>query len=818
MSVDESGAPWPYDEPREADDTEPPTWECPGGTCECHPVVDDAELVDHTIYFFDHHTERMPGARCRVLENGRMINLDAPFAKGDGSVSVRIKPTTRHLFLEWAPGDVPQSPYLPYRSRYNVTLGEDTHERVQLRLANLGFVAERDLGGNVADFERGYTYADPPTREPSSIETLLVGYHDSGALPPIGTKVPAEPVKSADKQLAPSLAKKGDENKKQAPAATPKQASTGSASSVILPKIQINLSMAFAVSVDDLSIPEKRTVEALADPEAILKEYGRLVPAKPQGIAIEKATLVAFSDGKELSRAKTGSDGWATLGLEGASPKAKVRIVAVPPDENETAGASKAKKKRLQLNPTNGPAAPRMPGADFTLARMFRLFVLDLTLDEGGRVALTPKGEPDLQKILLRPSDAPALTADGGIDPKQIQPRGFVNPRPKFVRIYGTQGAAQKKGSAQPPRLYVDWRPDWAKSENQIARYQPWDRFAPTGADKVPKEAAPAGIVVHHTHGVGMPGTMSGFLKKPAEPPPGKKKRAATSAHYLIDLDGHTIKLVDEDAISYHAGSSQWDGFDATNQFTVGFEIIHSDTASPGTDEISDKLAPREFFQEQYDALIRVCTELKRLFTIRPQHVIGHRDVSITGGKYEGNYPNGSFPDGRTHGGKPECPGMSFQWEQLEAIGLSLSPGAAPKSASTEDEKRAAALHKDPPALLDPKDTKSWKEVRGNDVTKFLLQCLFDIGYSVSGAKKHPKRADIKSDFQQLVAAGSAFQTHRFSGSRRHYNSEMRSLAPTNHRKAPRKAALTKNPEIRTIDATTIRAIIEAWWARKAAP
>ena len=61
-----------------------PTWECPGGDCACHAAEGEDELHDHTILFFDGDARRMPGARCRVLQNGRLLNKEAPFA--DGSV------------------------------------------------------------------------------------------------------------------------------------------------------------------------------------------------------------------------------------------------------------------------------------------------------------------------------------------------------------------------------------------------------------------------------------------------------------------------------------------------------------------------------------------------------------------------------------------------------------------------------------------------------------------------------------------------------------------------------------------------------------
>lgn len=82
MTVDESGAPWPYDPAEEHDDEGLPVWACPEGICECHPPSGDAEKASHRLVLFDHEAMGMPGARCRVIENGKVVNIDAPYADG----------------------------------------------------------------------------------------------------------------------------------------------------------------------------------------------------------------------------------------------------------------------------------------------------------------------------------------------------------------------------------------------------------------------------------------------------------------------------------------------------------------------------------------------------------------------------------------------------------------------------------------------------------------------------------------------------------------------------------------------------------------
>jgi len=807
MGTDESGAPWPYAPPVEIEEAGEPTWICPGGTCDCHPVEAEVERVDHTIFLFDPGIERMPNARVRVLENGRMINLDAPYASADGSVRVRIKPSTRHLFLEWAPQRVPLDPGLPHRSRYHVVLGRDTDEKVRLRLENLGFVDSRLLRGNVEDFERDYTTTEPPSGEPGSIAPLLVSYHDSGTIPPRGTKVsnPSSggPVTSAQ------FAKKGDGVKRGdggPPTTNPRQAPQGSAAPGLLSKVKINLAIVYDVDERDVDVPEKRTIEALADAAKILAEYRR----ERSPIAIEAATLVAFENEVEIAREPTDANGWATLDLKKASPNAQIKIVALPPDENVLPGTKKpsAKKKRLQLNPTNTPAGPSMPGADFSLLKMYRPFVLTLHLSDKRAPIATSDGLPDTTKIHLKPGKGPAPDANGNVEAKDVRGQGFINPKPKFVKLYQVSSEGLSK-EGRAARLHIDWRPDWWKSENTDPRYALWNRFA-ANTRSVPASAPPAGIVVHHTHGVQMPGTAHTLVTEPKKNADGEPARPPTSIHYLIDLDGHTTKLVDESLMAFHAGSGQWDNFDAPNQFTVGFEIVHSDSSPVGTDKSAFDYAPREFFQQQYDSLIRICLELKAKYNISPASVIGHRDLKVLAAKYlpKGSYPNGGFSN-RTCGGKPDCPGQSFQWEQLEDAGLALAPKEPKKLAGLSDE-----LFKTPPALLSLGEPKAWTLDKRKDAIRLLQQLLFDIGYSVSASRKHPPRAEIPSDQVQLKAAGAAFQTHHFSGSRRSYNHEQHKLSAEKS-KHPRTAALAKRPKIETIDSLTIQAIIRVWAARK---
>src|SRR5262245_295433 len=119
MSTDETGEPWPYG-PAPASLAAPPGphWICPDGKCDCNAKEGETERDEHEIVLFDGMARRMAGARCRVLENGSLINHDSPYADGSGAVRVEVRPGSKRLVIEWAPKDTPSAEIYPFRCGY----------------------------------------------------------------------------------------------------------------------------------------------------------------------------------------------------------------------------------------------------------------------------------------------------------------------------------------------------------------------------------------------------------------------------------------------------------------------------------------------------------------------------------------------------------------------------------------------------------------------------------------------------------------------------------------------------------------------------
>lgn len=169
--------------------------------------------------------------------------------------------------------------------------------------------------------------------------------------------------------------------------------------------------------------------------------------------------------------------------------------------------------------------------------------------------------------------------------------------------------------------LYLDWKPDWLKVRNRH-----------TSGSRTNKA-----VVMHATAT-----TLHEQIGSPIDTFNGGE---GTAAHYLVDLDGHVVKLVHESEVTAHAASSHWHELDGLNSSGVGIETVHTDNNS-NTDR---KL--REFTQEQYGAINRLVSRIRSSFGITKAYVCGHNDC---------------------RDGARDCPGDMFDWKSLEDAGNAL--------------------------------------------------------------------------------------------------------------------------------------------------
>jgi N-acetylmuramoyl-L-alanine amidase len=135
--------------------------------------------------------------------------------------------------------------------------------------------------------------------------------------------------------------------------------------------------------------------------------------------------------------------------------------------------------------------------------------------------------------------------------------------------------------------IEVDWKPDWVRAH----RVEP----------RPPRVVANA-IVLHRTDAPTIGSTLSKFITK------------QVNAHYVVDVDGHVVKMVSEADEASHAGpGAQWRGEKPVNSFSIGIEIVNGGGKFP---------AP------QMTGLIRLIQDLMDALRIPRRRVLAHGEVN----------------------------------------------------------------------------------------------------------------------------------------------------------------------------------------------
>jgi N-acetyl-anhydromuramyl-L-alanine amidase AmpD len=170
--------------------------------------------------------------------------------------------------------------------------------------------------------------------------------------------------------------------------------------------------------------------------------------------------------------------------------------------------------------------------------------------------------------------------------------------------------------------LTVDWKPDWIKSGNR----------------HVEPNKQNSCLVIHQTggHEIGPP--INNFTNA----------NVPTSIHYIVDTDGHAVKLVHESERVNHTGPAFWLGSTNLNAESIGIETVHKDKP------------PHPFDEAQYLTLLRLVREIQAAHPqITRQRVVGHSDIACE-----------STSDRTISGRRAADPGQEFDWARFEEAGL----------------------------------------------------------------------------------------------------------------------------------------------------
>jgi N-acetyl-anhydromuramyl-L-alanine amidase AmpD len=267
-------------------------------------------------------------------------------------------------------------------------------------------------------------------------------------------------------------------------------------------------------------------------------------------------------------------------------------------------------------------------------------------------------------------------------------------------------------------KLKIDWKPDFLKSPN-----------AKTVASK-----SNDFLVIHRTGGSKISGAINGFIDT--------KDPERKCIHYLIDRDGHVIKLAHEDDAVNHTGRSFFQGRTDINSSSVGIENVNGD--------------PDTFPDEQYTTLLRLVQEIRTANAIGRQQVIGHVEIGLDKPK------KGQPQDFTISSRRIPDPGQLFEWDRLENANFTRRRviSVAPATVFDIGPGQFAELPVDskgrpngqPPRLRPSKLAPDYSAMQ---------QALSNIGYSVNAKDG----TTISGVFDPaLFRAVQAFQQRYFSG------------------------------------------------------
>lgn len=634
---------WPYEDADPGDvPVREPTWECPDGTCECHPI-EEGDPLEFTVLLCDELARPMPHAQCRVLYQERVLNEDQPNADGDGWLRVTVTHPVRVVTLEWAPADTPSGPRYPYRKRYHVALNEEESDRLSIgrRLHNLGFSRRTMLEDNVKQFQRAFDYEEI-TGDVEDIRDDLVMFHDEGGIPSLEggdgdedgeaeneevddgiqpgaasfvalpvNKVAAKPTKPKEPKKRKKGVPREPPPREHPPAGGPLGTGTGTARPKAKGRLTLTVCSLFAQPPEDVAVSCRWGT----------RDSHPVAGAQIELFDAQMAEVPAF--GAANGTPKTAENGRVRLKIGGIADGEYV-LKLNPPEGHELRGA--------QTGPITDPAArdaalrPVGP-ADAFFDRTpkhtrFRFLEIRITIQRGAVI--------------------PERTRLG---------RGMLH---KDAIV--AHGAAVNESASS---LLIDWKPDWVQcgfthglKEKQAEPGKPENIFSPVQF-----------IVLHHT-GASTPGSTLDYFSDKVH------NKEETGAHYLVDVDGHVIKMAHETVKTFHSGKCYWYGLDSSDGSTKSPSHVEWTHISVGIEQVHQ--GTRDYPSEQVTATKRLIERLREVYGTSRHNVLGHGEIGL----YVPKEVNGKRPEEKHLGRKLICPGEVYDWHILENSGNATKPAS----------------------------------------------------------------------------------------------------------------------------------------------
>ncbi len=167
--------------------------------------------------------------------------------------------------------------------------------------------------------------------------------------------------------------------------------------------------------------------------------------------------------------------------------------------------------------------------------------------------------------------------------------------------------SVKEKVSEPTPSIAPTPAPEPAKTETKDSSFTIVDRLVGFGYS-VPKKARSIDTVVLHSSYNALGGDPYSVSKLIDE-----YKEYGVSAHYLIDREGGVYRLVADQNVAYHAGTSKMpDGRTNVNDFSIGIELMNT--------------MEGKYTDAEYTAVNALIASLKKQYPIK--HVVGHTDIA----------------------------------------------------------------------------------------------------------------------------------------------------------------------------------------------
>jgi N-acetyl-anhydromuramyl-L-alanine amidase AmpD len=219
---------------------------------------------------------------------------------------------------------------------------------------------------------------------------------------------------------------------------------------------------------------------------------------------------------------------------------------------------------------------------------------------------------------------------------------GFVRSDPPARAVAGmTHGRVIRTTGDS---IEIDWKPDWVSARKTDSRSDLETvnvRLTREMISERPMGLLSSGkgiIVLHRTHENDIGSSINKFVS------------GEENAHYIIDLDGHVVKMVDDkESAAHHAGpNAQWEGTAPVNAFSIGIELVNESGTFP---------------HAQMSGLISLLDKLRKSFKIPRDRVLAHCEVR----RFEEQ-------GGLLVNPRQGCPGPEFDWPLVEKNGHATQP------------------------------------------------------------------------------------------------------------------------------------------------